>query len=108
MMRVTVSHDKGQAEAKRIVDEAVNDLLKGLPASPVKIVDPRKNWNGSTMDFSFHAKMGIFGSQVHGKVLVEEKLMTIELEIPGMFRKFISEDKIRATVESRVKGLLTA
>lgn len=107
-MRVTVSHDKGKQEAMRIIDKSVDDLLQSIPAGPVKIVDPKRQWNGSVMDFSFHAKMGFFGSHVHGKVFVEEKDLTIEIEIPGMFRKFISEEKVRAAVESRTRGLLTA
>ena len=108
MLRVTVAHDKGKEEAKRIVDQSVDDLLRSVASGPVQILDPHKEWHDSTMTFSFRAKMGLFGSQVHGKVWVEDKQMTIEVEIPGIFRKFISEEKIKGTLESRAKALLTA
>lgn len=107
-MRVTVSHDKGRQEAMRIVDRSIDDLLKTAVGGPVKISDPKREWNGSTMDFSFRAKMGFFGSHIHGKVFVEEKELTIEVELPAMLGKFISEEKVRAAVESKTRGLLTA
>jgi hypothetical protein len=108
MMRVTVSHDKGRQEAMRIVDKSIDDVLKSAVGGPVKIDQAKRQWNGSTMDFSFRAKMGFLGSHIHGKVFVEEKQLTIEVELPGMLGKFISEDKVRAAVESKARGLLTA
>ena len=105
-MRVTIAHEKGQQEAKRIVDQSAQDLIQSVAAGPVKIVDPVKTWDGNTMTFSFRGKMGLFGATVHGTVLVNEKDVTIDVELPGMLKKFVAEDKIRAALETKAKGLL--
>ena len=104
-MRVTIAHEKGQQEAKRIVDQSAQDLIQSVAAGPVKIVDPVKTWDGNTMTFSFRGKMGLFGATVHGTVLVNEKDVTIDVELPGMVKKFVAEDKIRAALETKAKGL---
>jgi hypothetical protein len=105
-MRVTISHDKGQKEAMRIVDQSAQDLMSGIPTGPVRITDPEKSWNGNTMNFSFRAKMGLFRTSVQGTVFVTEKDATIEIELPGFLKNLLPEDKIRAAVETKVKGLL--
>ncbi len=105
-MRVTISHDKGQQEAMRIVDQSVQDLIQSIPAGPVKVVEPEKSWSGNTMTFSCRGKMGLFSATVRGTVLVTDKDITIEVELPGMLKKLVPEDKVRAAVETRAKGLL--
>lgn len=105
-MRVTISHDKGQKEAMRIVDQSAQDLINGIPTGPVKITNPEKSWDGNTMKFSFKAKMGLFGSLIHGTVLVNEKDATIDIELPGILKNFFPEEKVRAAVETKAKGLL--
>ena len=106
-MRVTIAHDKGQKEAMRIIDQSAKDLIGGLPTGPVKITDTEKSWNGNTMTFSFRAKMGLFGSLIHGTILVTEKDAIIDIELPGIVKNFFPEEKIRAAVETKAKGLLT-
>ena len=105
-MRVTISHDKGQKEAMRIIDQSAQDLLSGIPTGPVRITDSKKSWDGNTMNFSFRAKMGLFSSSVRGTVLVTEKDVTIDVELPGIVKNLVPEEKIRATLETKAKGLL--
>ena len=105
-MRVTIAHDRGRQEARRIVDQSADELILTVAAGPVKIVDPVKQWDGNTMTFSFRGKMGLFGATVHGTVLVNEKDIVIDVELPGMVKRFVAEDKIRGALETKAKGLL--
>ena len=57
-MRVTVSHDKGKEEAKRIVNDASDQILRPLLSGPLRMSDVRTQWNGSTLEFSLTASVG--------------------------------------------------
>lgn len=105
-MKITVSHNKGQKEAMRIVDQSSEELFRGIPAGPVQIVDQQKSWKGSTMSFSFTGKMGFLKAPISGTVEVTEKDVTIECELPGFLENLIPEEKVRAGIQSRVRGLL--
>jgi len=106
-MRVTVSHNKGLQGARKQVEDSAEEVFKGVPGSPIQIVDQQKRWEGDTMHFSFTGKMGFFTAPLKGWVLVTEKDVTIECELPGLLKQFMPEDKLKATIESRVRGLLT-
>jgi hypothetical protein len=105
-MRVTVAHNKGLQGAKKLVDESAAEVFKGAPGSPIQIVDQDKRWEGDTMHFSFTGKMGFFSAPMKGWVQVTDKEVTIECELPGILKKFMPEDKVKANIESRVRGLL--
>ena len=106
-MRVTVTHDKGLQAAKKLVDDSATEVFKGAAGAPIQIVDQQKRWEGDTMHFSFTGKMGFFSAPLKGWVQVTEKDVTIECELPGILSKLMPEDKLKAQVESRVRGLLT-
>lgn len=91
----------------RIVDQSAQDLMRSISTGPVVILQPEKSWNGNTMSFSFRGKMGPFTSTVHGTAVVTDKDITIDVELPGLLKKIVPEDKIRAAVETKAKGLLT-
>ena len=59
------------------------------------------------MHFSFTGKMGFFSAPIKGWVQVNEKEVTIECELPGILKQFMPEDKLKARIESRVRGFLT-
>lgn len=105
-MRVTVSHKKSKAEVSKIVNDAVDQLFTGVPGAPVQITNQHKQWEGDKMNFSFTGKMGFFTSSLKGNAHVTDQDVTIELDLPPMLKNFVPEDKLRAQVESRVKGLL--
>lgn len=106
-MRVTVTHNKGLQGAKKLVDESATEAFKGAPGVPIQIVDQEKRWEGDTMHFSFTGKMGFFSAPIKGWVYVTEKDVTIECELPGILKQFMPEDKLKTSIESRVRGLLT-
>lgn len=105
-MRVTVSHNKTAQEVMKIVDDSTEQIFRGVPGAPVQIVDQQKKWNGSTMHFSFTGKMGIFTAPLKGTVAVTDKDVTIDCDLPPLLKSFLPEDKLQASIESRIKGLL--
>jgi hypothetical protein len=105
-MRITISHSKSQVQAIQAVDQAMDEVFRGLTTGPVTIVKQQKLWNGSVMTFSLTAKMGFLQNPISGMVEVTAKEVTINADL-GMLSKLFPTDTIRATVESRVRGLLT-
>ncbi len=103
-MKVTISHNKTQAEVTKAVDRSIDDVFKGLAVGPVQVMNPVKTWDGSTMNFSLTAKMGFMTAPIRGTVLVTDKDVTIDADL-GFLVNLITP-KVRAQVESRVKGLL--
>lgn len=104
-MKLTVSHGKTKQETIQTVDRAFDDVFKGLPVGPLQISDSHKSWNGSVLTFSLTAKMGLLRNPVHGTVEVNDKDLTIDVDL-GLLSKLLPENKARAEVESRVKRLL--
>ena len=105
-MRITVSHTKTKEEVMRAIDRSFDDLLKGLAAVPVKLVDEQRSWQGSTLTFSVLAKMGLLRSGIKGTIDVTDRDLTIDVDL-GLFERLISETKARDAISSRVRGLLT-
>ncbi len=103
-MKVTISHNKTQAEITKAVDRSIDDVFKGLGGGPVQVLNPVKSWDGSTMNFSLTAKMGFMTAPIRGKVFVTDQDVTIDADL-GFLENLITP-KVRAQVESRVKGLL--
>lgn len=106
-MRVTVAHNKSREEAKRAVDGAVERLLTPDGAGPVKISNVQKSWDGSTLNFSLKAGMAMFSAPIRGWIEVTDTHVTIDADLPALLSKFVSEKKIEAGVQSRVRALLT-
>ncbi len=107
-MRITVSHKKSQAEVIKIVDGSVDQLFSGVPGAPVKIVDQQKRWDGSVLHFSLTGKMGFFSAPLKGTVEVTDKDVTIDCDLPGILQKLMPEEKVRAAIEGKVRGFLSA
>jgi hypothetical protein len=105
-MRITITHNKTQQEAIRNIDQAVDDLFTQVPIAGLQILDKQKQWDGNVMHFSVKGKMGFFTAPIRGTVVVTDHDVTLDIELPGILGKFIPEEKIRAQVEGRVKGLL--
>ena len=61
-MTLIVAHHKTQQEAIGIVDRGASGLFAGVAGDVVEIVDQKKEWNGSTMTFSFTGKLGFIAA----------------------------------------------
>jgi hypothetical protein len=106
-MRVTVSHNKGQAEAIRRVNEGIDQLFQSAGTAGVEIRDLERSWNGNTMSFSFTGKMGPFTAPIRGNVVVTDAELTIDVDL-GIVGKFMPEDKIRRSIEGGAQKMLEA
>lgn len=105
-MRITVSHNKSKEEVIRAVDRSFDDLFRGIPGIPLKIVNEKREWQASTLNFSFDAKMGLLSSPIKGFVAVTDKDITIDADL-GLLEKLLPMKTATTAIESRVKGLLT-
>ncbi len=104
-MRITVSHNKSKEEVIRTVDRSFDDLFKSVGGIPVKLIQERKSWQGSTMSFAVKASMGLLSTPISGTVEVTDRDITIDADL-GLLERMISPDKAREMIGSRVKGLL--
>jgi hypothetical protein len=105
-MRITVSHNKPKQEVMRAVDHSVDHLFRGKGVLPLQIVHEKRAWNGSTLNFSFDAKVGFLRTPIKGFVEVTDKDITVDADL-GLFEKVFPAKQARAALEGRVRGLLT-
>jgi hypothetical protein len=106
-MTVTVSHNRCVEDVKRSVDRSFDEIFTGLPTGPIQITDEQRTWNACTLAFSFTARAAFMAVPIRGTILVEAKLVTIDVDLPGFLNQLISEQRLKMAVENRVRGLLT-
>lgn len=105
-MIVIVPHYTTVEEAILIVDRSADDLFAGAAGGAVELADRRKDWNGSLMDFSLTARVGFISLPISGNVVIDEINVTVRCELPALVKTFVGEEKIRAGVERKVRGML--
>ena len=105
-MRITVSHNKPVEQVKAAIDRSFDDLFRNPAGLPLKIVNEKREWQGSTLVFSLTAKMGILSSPIRGTVEVTSKDVTIDADL-GLLEKLIPGNKAAGLLEQNVRGLLT-
>lgn len=105
-MTVTVPHQKTQLEAIGVVDQAASELFASIVSGPVQLVNQKKYWTGPSMEFSFQAQVGFISIPLSGTAVVDDLNVVIDCELPGLVKSFIGEDKIRHSLEHKVKRLL--
>lgn len=105
-MRITVSHNKSKQDIVRAVDQSFDDLFKSTPGIPLRIVNEKRVWNGSTMNFTFDAKLGLISTPIKGFVDVTDKDVTIDADL-GLLEKLFPVKQAQTALEGRIKGLLT-
>ncbi len=107
-MRVSISHNKTKEQAMRVVDKSFMDFFGGMPGGALQISDQKKAWDGSTLTFSFTAKMAFFKVPISGTTEVTDHDVIVNVDLPAFLTNMIPEAKLRAGIESNVKGLLNA
>jgi hypothetical protein len=105
-MTIIIPHGKTREQAIATVDQAVDELYK-TSIGGVQIVNPVKTWNESAMTFLLTGKMGFIEIPLSGTAAVDDQNVTIVCELPIMLKNFIGEDRIRAGVESKIRGFLS-
>jgi hypothetical protein len=104
-MRITIAHTRTKAEIIQAIDRSFNDAFQGAAGLPVQIVVDQKSWTGSILTFALKAKMGFVSTPIKGTVEVTDHEVIVEADL-GMLNRFVSEDKIKDLLGSRVKKLL--
>jgi hypothetical protein len=107
-VKVIVPHYTTVEEAIVIVDRSADDLFAGAGGGAVELVERKKGWKGPLMDFSLIARLGFISLPIAGIVVIDEVNVTIHCELPTLVKTFVGEDKIRAGVERKVRGMLGA
>ena len=106
-MRIIIPNKKSVEETKQIVERSMEDLFRSAAGGVIQITDVSKSWSGDTMTFVFKAGVAFLITPIEGTVAVTAQEVTIDVVIPEAFRRFISEDKMKAGIETRVRGLLS-
>jgi hypothetical protein len=106
-MRVTVAHNKTRAEAVKAVNDAADRIFRESLPGPLKITNPQKSWAGDQLNFSLTASLMGMTSPIKGFILVTDRDITIEADLPALLTMLFPEKKIEAEAEKRVRGLLT-
>ena len=107
-MTLIIPHHKTQQEAIATIDRGASDLFAGVAGGLVEIVDQKKEWNGSTMSFSFTGRMGFIEVPLSGTIMVDDRNVTVNCELPAMVKNFLGEDKVGSGIAEKMKGLLSA
>src|SRR3954447_7979767 len=107
-MKVIVPHYTSVEEAIVIVDRSADDLFENAAGSVVELIERKKGWNGPHMIFSLTARLGFISLPLSGTVIVDDINVTVHCELPPLVKAFVGEDKIRAGVERKVRGMLGA
>jgi hypothetical protein len=105
-MKIVVAHNTTLEKAMEMVDKSSDDLFD-FGSKAVEFTDRKRTWTGPRMDFSMVANVGFISLPLTGSVLVDDVNVTIDVELPALAKNFIGEDKIRASVEQKVRGLLS-
>lgn len=72
---------------------------------PIQIANEKRQWQDSTLIFSFNATMGLLSAPIKGTVEVTDHDLTIDADL-GLLEKLLGGGMTK-TLEGRVKGLLT-
>jgi hypothetical protein len=90
----------------RSVDRSFDELFRGVTSMPVQFVEERRNWRGSTLEFTISAKMGFMNTPIKGTIDVTDRDITIDADL-GLLERLIPATKAQAAITSRIRGLLT-
>jgi hypothetical protein len=105
-VRITVAHTKSKDEIKRAIDRTFDDFFRGIGGLPLQIVDEKRKWERDTLIFSCGAKMALITSPIKGTIDVTDRDVTIDVDF-GLLGKLLPVAKAKASIENRVRGLLT-
>jgi hypothetical protein len=106
-MRITVTHGKTKAEALKVVNEAADRALSAALPGPLRLSNIQKSWSGDQLNFSLTATLMSMSAPIRGYILVTDRDITIEADLPALLTKLFPEQQLEAAAEQRIKGLLT-
>lgn len=105
-MRISIQHNRSKADAMKLVDGALQQMLSPDLPGPMHIENLQKSWEGDTLNFTLTAKMGFMGVPIKGDIAVTDKEYNINVDLPSLLTRLIPEQSIKTGIEAKVKGLL--
>jgi hypothetical protein len=105
-VRITIEHHRTREEAIAEVNKAMQRLETFTPPPPFSMQGFQRSWTGSELTFTVNVGFAGVKSPVEGEVWVTEKDLTIDCKLPAFLTSLVPEEKLRAGVESKVRGLL--
>ncbi len=105
LMQIALAHGTDKQTAIKKIDGFLDELMRREFPGGVAIKEPKKQWDGDRMGFSFKAKKGFFGTTIGGRILVTDNQVMLDSELPGMVTAFVDEDKIRAVITDQFNDL---
>ncbi|MDQ1472096.1 MAG: putative polyhydroxyalkanoic acid system protein gran rgn [Bryobacterales bacterium] len=107
-MTIIIPHHKTKQEVVARIDKATDDLFANGIGGSIQIVNPTKEWTGSTMKFSVTGRMGFITVPISGDVAVDDVNVTVHCELPSMLKSFLGETKVQAGIEKKFKEIVSA
>jgi hypothetical protein len=104
-VRITISHNRSKEDVIQSVDRSFNEMFQGVGALPVRLTVQQRTWQGSTLNFSLAAKMGLISTPIKGTVEVTDRDLTIDVDL-GLLERLVPAQTVRDVIGNRVKGLL--
>lgn len=104
-MRITVSHTRSKQEVIEIIDRSFDDLFRDIGMMPLRFVDERRSWQGSTLHFSLSAKMGFVSTPIQGTIEVTDSHVAIDVNL-GLLERLIPAATAGEAIKSHIQGLL--
>lgn len=84
---VEIPHELGRAEARRRIAEGLGGLTGQISA----VGELTHSWAGDVLDFSLMA----IGQTISGTIVVEERIVRVEVRLPGIFAMVANKVKSR-------------
>jgi hypothetical protein len=107
-MTVIIPHHKTQSEVVGLIDKAADNLFANGVGNSVTLVDPKKEWTDSIMNFSVTGRMGFIKVPVTGTVGVDDTNVTVTCELPPMVKNFLGEAKVQSGIEQKIAQIVSA
>ena len=107
-MHIERKHNFGKDAAISKIDIFLDGLMRHEPPGGVTVQDASKTWSGNIMNFSFKARKGFIGATISGLIQVNDDSVVMDFDLPGLVTAFVSEDKIRDTINQQLDGLFPA
>jgi hypothetical protein len=105
-MRIEQPHSLGREEASHRIDRFLDNLMRRQPPGGVTVKDPHKSWAGHTMNFSFTAAKGLFGTAIRGLMHVHDDRVVVESELPVLVKSFVGEGRIKEVISRELGRIL--
>jgi hypothetical protein len=105
-MQIIVAHRTVVENAVKKVNLYFDGVTKRRFPKGIRIHSASKNWLGNKMIFFITVKKGfLFRASTRGTVAVNSRNVIFTLDLPGLIKKFTSEEEIKNFIEKELNEL---